>query len=146
MVSIPTTQEPWWIELCKVSVDLSGVTSILCQFLLQDLQFQIFFDPMKSSTFMSSACCCKKHLLYKSKQPPSFYPDEFELWANAVLQHIGIIRDHITAQNCPTVYLKLIQYSNVYGLSLFSLASCPHHFNWHWNKVHYTLNFQRYLQ
>ena len=45
MVSIPTTQEPWWIELCKVSVDLSGVTSILCQFLLQDLQFQRFFDP-----------------------------------------------------------------------------------------------------
>ena len=56
-------------------------------------------------------------VVYKSKQPPSFFPDEFELWADAVLQHMGITRDHITAQNCRTVYLKLIQYSNVYGLS-----------------------------
>ena len=53
---------------------------------------------------------------YKSKKTPPFYPQEFKSWTDAVLQHIGMTQEHITAQNCRTVYLKLIQYSDVCGL------------------------------
>ena len=32
-------------------------------------------------------------VFHQSKEPPPFYPDEFKIWADAILQHIGMTQN-----------------------------------------------------
>ena len=51
-----------------------------------------------------------KAVIEKSQPPPPFYCVEFEDWANAVYETMGLTHANVTPNNCRAVYIKLIQY------------------------------------